>query len=278
MPELPEVETIRRSLEPLIIGKRILKAKLNYPNLLKNALVEEFENELKDQIFTSISRRGKYLMFNFESDLKMIIHLRMTGQLRYEKENDKIIKHTHIIFDLDDNHQLRYNDVRKFGMVYIGTFEEVINQSGWHKLGPEPLSKEFGFKCFYEILSSSPKRRIKALLLDQKKIAGIGNIYADEMLFRSKVHPLSLSGAIPKDVARFLYKQMREVLKLGIENRGTTLNDYVDGFGNTGSFQFSLKAYGRENELCESCLKEITKIKVAGRSSHICNNCQIKYK
>jgi len=277
MPELPEVETIRRSLEPLIKGKKILKAKLNYPNLLKNALVEEFENELMGQIFSSINRRGKYLMFNFESDLKMIIHLRMTGQLRYEEKDKELIKHTHIIFDLDDNHQLRYVDVRKFGMINIGSFNEVVNQSGWHKLGPEPLSKDLTFDDFFAILQESPTKRIKALLLDQHKIAGIGNIYADEMLFRSKIHPLSLSGSIPKDIARLLYEQMRKVLKLGIENRGTTLNDYVDGFGNTGSFQFSLKAYGRENELCEYCLREISKIKVAGRSSHICNNCQIKY-
>ncbi|MFP4457362.1 MAG: bifunctional DNA-formamidopyrimidine glycosylase/DNA-(apurinic or apyrimidinic site) lyase [Clostridia bacterium] len=277
MPELPEVETIRRSLEPLIEGQKIISASINYPNLLKNALVEEFKNELKNQVLQSIGRRGKYLIFNFESKLKMIVHLRMTGQLRYEKKGSKILKHTHIIIKLNSDYELRYVDVRKFGMIYIGTYDEVVNQSGWHKLGPEPLSNEFSFNYFDKILKKYSNKRIKALLLDQHAIAGIGNIYADEMLFRSKIHPLSLSGCIPIDVAKKLYEEMKEVLTLGIENHGTTLNDYVDGFGNTGSFQFSLKAYGREDLPCEYCLREISKIKVAGRSSHICNNCQIRY-
>lgn len=276
MPELPEVETIRRSLNPLIKGGEILNAKINYPNLLKNCSKKEFENKLAGQIFESIDRRGKYLMFNFESNLKMIVHLRMTGQLRYEKKSTDPIKHTHIFFELDSDHELRYVDVRKFGMIYIGSYDEVVTQSSWHKLGPEPLLEKFSFEEFFEILNEYPKKQIKALLLDQHVIAGIGNIYADEMLFRSRIHPLSLSGSIPKEASKKLYRQMREVLKLGIENHGTTLNDYVDGLGDKGSFQFSLQAYGREGQQCE-CSKEISKIKVAGRSSHICNNCQVKY-
>lgn len=277
MPELPEVETIRRTLIPLIKGKTITEASINYPNLLKNALPEEFERKLLGQTFNDILRRGKYLMFVFESDFRMIVHLRMTGQLRYEKKQVKPKKHTHFILKLDSNYELRYVDVRKFGMIYIGAFNEVVNQSGWHKLGPEPLSEDMNFDSFYDILNKYPNKAIKALLLDQRCIAGIGNIYADEALYRSKTHPLSLSGLIPKEVAKELLQQIQEVLRLGIENQGTTLNDYVDGLGNTGSFQFLLKAYDREDELCERCFNEISKIRVAGRGSHICNSCQIKY-
>jgi len=277
MPELPEVETVKRSLEPLIKGEQVINAKINYPNLLKNSSSEKFEEKLEGQIFSSICRRGKYLMFNFDSSLKMIVHLGMSGQLRYEKKNTDPKKHTHVFLELDSEYELRYVDVRKFGRIYIGTYDEVINESSWHKLGPEPLSKEFSFEEFFQVLNDYPKKKIKAVLLDQHAIAGIGNIYADEMLFRSKIHPRSLSGSIPKEIAKKLYKQMREVLKLGIENHGTTLNDYVDGLGDEGSFQFSLKAYGREGQECEYCSQEISKIKVAGRSTHICTNCQVKY-
>ncbi len=277
MPELPEVETIKRSLSQLIIGQKITKASINYPNLLKNCLPEEFEKELVGQVFKDITRRGKYLMFEFESDLRLIVHLRMTGQLRYEKNSNLIHKHNHFILDLEKSNQLRYVDVRKFGMIYLGTYDEVINDSGWHRLGPEPLSEEFLPSTLLGILKKYSGRKIKALLLDQNIIAGIGNIYADEALYKSKIHPESLAGCIPEDKVSILYQNLREVLRLGIENRGTTLNDYVDGFGNTGSFQFSLLAYGQENKPCSYCGREISKIKVAGRSSHICNTCQNKY-
>lgn len=277
MPELPEVETVRRSLLSLLKGQKIVKASINYPNLLKNTLPEIFENELVNQVFLDIIRRGKYLMFIFDSDLRMIVHLRMTGQLRYERRSANLHKHNHFILDLDSGDQLRYVDVRKFGMIYLGTFDEVVNDSGWHRLGPEPLENNFTVEDFTKILNRYPKRKIKALLLDQQVIAGIGNIYADEALFRSRIHPLSLSGCIPLDKAHDLYAKLQEVLKLGIENRGTTLNDYVDGFGETGSFQFSLMVYGQESKPCFYCGREISKIKAAGRSSHICSTCQVKY-
>ncbi|QOR36445.1 DNA-formamidopyrimidine glycosylase [Clostridium sp. 'deep sea'] len=277
MPELPEVETIRRSLLPLLKGKKIKSAKLTHAKLLKNAEAHLFSELLQDRIFESINRRGKYLMFHLDKDLRLLVHLRMTGQLRFEDPETELKKHNHFIIDLDNGKQLRFVDVRKFGMLYIGDEDEVSKSSGWHRLGPEPLAEQFTFECFNEILNKQRKRNIKALLLDQHMIAGLGNIYTDEALFRASIHPLSTAGKIPEQKRRALHQSIKDVLNDGIEHRGTTLNDYVDGFGKTGSFQFLLQVYGRKNELCLTCGHPIDRIKVAGRSTHFCEICQERY-
>ncbi len=277
MPELPEVETIRRSLLPLLKGKKIKSAVLTHSKLLKNAEPGEFSSQLYGKTFQDIIRRGKYLMFYFEDQLRLLVHLRMTGQLRLEGSEIELKKHNHFVIDLDDGQQLRFVDTRKFGMLYIGSEESVSTQSGWHKLGPEPLSDKFSLEDFAAILQKRPKRRIKALLLDQHLIAGLGNIYVDEGLFRAGIHPQSLAGNIPPPKQHDLYQAIRAVLADGIEHRGTTLNDYVDGFGQTGSFQFQLQVYGRAGQPCRECESTVQRIKVAGRSTHVCEACQVMF-
>ena len=278
MPELPEVETIRRSLFPLVIGHKVVRASLTYAKLLKNAEPEEFSLMLEDQTFTDIKRRGKYMMFCFDSDLRLIVHLRMTGQLRYEDPAVELRKHNHFILDLDNGMQLRYVDTRKFGMLYLGSEDQVINDSGWHRLGPEPLDDAFTLDAFRTIVQRYPHRKIKGLLLDQHMLAGLGNIYTDEALFKAKIHPRSLAGCIAEEAVEALYHAIRTVLAAGIEHRGTSMNDYVDGFGKMGSFQEQLHVYRQTGAPCTLCGNPITRLKVAGRSSHVCVKCQQEYK
>ncbi len=276
MPELPEVETVRRSLLTLLIGKEIVGADLGYPPLLKNATSADFA-ALTGQRILNIIRRGKYLMFLFSGDKALIVHLRMTGQLRYEAANEPMMKHTHFVMELNDGHELRFVDPRKFGMLYLGSSGQVMADSAWSKLGPEPLAQDFTAADFTALLAQGKARAIKGWLLDQHKIAGVGNIYADEALFCAGVNPLSHCSAIPEAVGEKLFYCLREVLEKGIENRGTSLNDYVDGLGQQGSFQFQLKAYGREGEACYNCGEKIIREKVGGRSSSHCPSCQVFY-
>lgn len=276
MPELPEVETIRRSLTDLIVGKTIESAQITYPKLLKNASPEKFERDLPGRTIAAVKRRGKYLLIEFQDDYVMIIHLRMTGQLRYEKPETPLRKHTHFVLQLSDGHQLRFVDTRKFGMIFIGSREQAEHDAGLHRLGPEPLSDDFSVEYLTEVLQGTA-RKVKSVLLDQQKIAGLGNIYVDESLFRAGIHPESTACCLPPEKVRQLHHSIRQVLRDGIEHRGTTLNDYVDGFGRQGEFQFQLNVYGRKEKPCPVCGAAILKCRVMQRGTHLCPVCQVKY-
>ncbi len=273
MPELPEVETIRRSLEANLRGKTFVGVEVFLDSMIKGADPGMLASQLEGKKITSIERRGKYLIIQLTGGQTMVIHLRMTGQLLYCGPEQEKPKHTHLVFHLNDQHEIRFIDQRQFGRVYLVPSQELDSISGLKNLGVEPLSEAFT-RAFFRKELRNKRTKIKPLLLDQTFIAGIGNIYADEALFRARINPERIASTLdPREVAR-LYLGIREVLNEGIENKGTTVRDYVDGDGNRGSNQSNLRVYGREGEPCEKCGKPIERKTIGGRSSHYCPKCQ----
>jgi len=203
----------------------------------------------------------------------MVIHLRMTGQLMYCEADREKAKHTHVVFHLNDKCQLRFIDQRQFGKVHFLKAKELDTISGLKTLGVEPLSDDFTRDYFRKSLRTR-RQKIKPLLLDQTFIAGIGNIYADEALFRARINPERVASTLgPRESSR-LSQAIREVLLEGINNKGTTIKDYIDGEGNRGSNQDNLRVYGRDGQDCVKCGREIQKKVIGGRSSHYCPKCQ----
>lgn len=273
MPELPEVETVRRTLEEQAAGKEIIGIEIFMAKIIKMPSIEEFRRQIIDKTIIKVDRRGKYLLVRLSGDMTLVVHLRMTGQLIYCPQEQEIIKHTHIIFNLNNAYHLRYIDQRQFGTLNLAANQEVANLSGIRTLGPEPLEGEFS-KEYLDNYLTNKKTKIKALLLDQTFVAGLGNIYADEALFTAGIHPERLAGTLNSSEKSRLYMAIKEVLAEGIKYRGTTLKDYVDAEGKRGGFQNRLKSYGREGKPCVVCGNNIIKKKVGGRSSSYCPNCQ----
>jgi len=277
MPELPEVETVRRSLEPNLLGKKIIKVEVNLPKLIKIPAgdVQGFKNSLIGSTFKEIKRRGKYLLFIFDNDMTMVIHLRMTGRLLYVEKDVPVQKHTHLIFSLDDGHELRFHDIRQFGLIYLVPSQEIHLIEGLRTMGPEPLSEDFSLQCFQDALKGK-KQRVKVFLLDQRCVAGIGNIYADEILFQAGIHPDETVDKLTPEKEKALWEAIKDRLEAGVEHRGTSIKDYVDGFGQAGTFQYQLRVYGKAGQACPKCGTQIERIKVGGRSTAYCPNCQKK--
>lgn len=203
----------------------------------------------------------------------MVIHLRMTGQLIYAEKDLPLKKHTHVIFELDNDQELRFTDQRRFGRIWLVRDEELLDISGLSSLGPEPLSEEFCLEDLAEKLARR-KTRIKALLLDQRCIAGIGNIYADEILFRSQIHPERTADSLSDEEKSRLFSEVRNTLREAVEHRGTTFSDYVDGRGEKGSHQNYLKVYQQVGKKCSRCGAIIERVKVGSRSAYHCSGCQ----
>ncbi|MDS1030750.1 DNA-formamidopyrimidine glycosylase [Bacillota bacterium LX-D] len=273
MPELPEVETVRRSLEKRLLGRKIKKVNIFMPKLIKIPGPEDFERGLEGARIDALKRRGKYLLICLSTGFIWVTHLRMTGQLIYSRPNDEVQKHTHLIFELDNGDQLRYVDIRRFGTIYLLKPEEFSLVKGLRELGPEPLGDDFSFEKFSNELKNK-KGKLKQLLLDQRFIAGIGNIYADEILFDAGLQPERLANTLNDDELQKLYRSIRSVLQLGIANRGTSMRNYVDGDGRTGDFQKLLKVYGKGGQPCPKCGRILLKQRVGGRSSCYCKHCQ----
>jgi formamidopyrimidine-DNA glycosylase len=274
MPELPEVETVRRSLEPVILHQPIKRVDVHYERILQHVSVQDFRDLLTGNQFLQISRRGKYLIFSLENDWELVAHLRMTGRLIFVSDTQiPLEKHTSVVFDLGSAGALRFEDVRKFATIDLvpkGDYEQI---KGLHTLGVEPLSPEFSLSVFQELLEGR-STKIKGLLLDQTKIAGLGNIYADESLFMAGIHPERPACSLTSQEQQLLHSAIREVLTLAIENQGTTLRDYRTGYGLEGSFQNKLLIYGKKGEECPRCKAKLEHRKVAGRTSHFCPSCQ----
>lgn len=274
MPELPEVETVRRSLEPVILHQPIKRVDVHYERILQHVSVQDFRDLLTGNQFLQISRRGKYLIFSLENDWELVAHLRMTGRLIFVSDTQiPLEKHTSVVFDLGSAGALRFEDVRKFATIDLvpkGDYEQI---KGLHTLGVEPLSPEFSLSVFQELLEGR-STKIKGLLLDQTKIAGLGNIYADESLFMAGIHPERPACSLTSQEQQLLHSAIREVLTLAIENQGTTLRDYRTGYGLEGSFQNKLLIYGKKGEECPRCQAKLEHRKVAGRTSHFCPSCQ----
>lgn len=273
MPELPEVETVRRTLLPVTKGKQIEEAKIYYPRVLPKNETEDFLADLERHTIIDIVRRGKYLIFNLDSPLKLIIHLRMTGQLIFQPDGEvPLVKHTSATFRFSDQSELRFVDQRKFGTIYLLPESEYFRITGLYTIGPEPLSSDFSQEYFAE--KTKKQRLIKTILLDQKIIAGLGNIYVDEALFRAQVHPTRQGSSLTDQEIELLYNSIIAVLEEAIASHGTTIKDYRTGSGDTGQFQNKLRVYRKTGQACETCGSVIERIKVGGRSSHYCPSCQ----
>lgn len=272
MPELPEVETIRRSLEPLLLNQQIRQAHLYLAKAFKTGTAEEFSQVLAGAEIRQLLRRGKHLIIRFEQGMDLVVHLRMTGRLLYVDNEVQLPKHTTACWELTNGKKLVFEDTRKFGTLHLVPAGEWEAVSSLKDIGVEPLGAYFTFDYFYQGLQR--KTKIKVLLLDQTFIAGLGNIYVDESLFQAGIHPERPADSLSKPEAKRLHQAIRQTVELGVKHRGTSISDYLDGLGHPGEFQNFLAVYQRTAELCPKCETPIARIKIGGRSSHFCPNCQ----
>ena len=276
MPEMPEVETVRRTLLPLIKGKTIKEVTVWYPKIITGD-AKEFARQLTGKKIENIDRYAKYLLIRLNNNLTIVSHLRMEGKYRLVKINTKKDKHDHVQIVFKDNSALRYNDVRKFGrmqLIKTGTERE---KTGIGKLGVEPNSAAFTVSYLQNGLARK-KKNIKNTLLDQSIVAGLGNIYVDEVLWETKIHPLSQANTIPAEKISQLHDNINSLIELAIAERGTTIHTYLDANGKTGGFQKMLQVYGHKGEPCVRCGTPLEKIKVNGRGTTFCPKCQVIYK
>ena len=272
MPELPEVETIRRDLEHKIVGHRIMGVDVAWERQVGYPSVPEFQALLPGRRVESVGRRAKYLLPELSGGATLLVHLKMTGQLLYVAADTPPNPYTRVLFHLDRGMQLRFVDVRKFGRVYL-IEDSVQSFSKIAKLGPEPLEEAFTAAALRALLRGRTGR-IKPLLMNQEFLAGMGNIYVDEALFRAGLHPLRSSASLTsRDVAR-LHQAIRDVLLESIANRGSSIDDYRDADGQKGYHHVYLRVYGRAGEPCEACGRPIAKTVIGGRGTHFCPRCQ----
>jgi formamidopyrimidine-DNA glycosylase len=288
MPELPEVETVRRGLHELIIGKVVTKVTHDTPKGFPNATNDVTQFLINARI-TDVRRRAKVLMIDLSSDYSLIIHLKMTGQLVYVASNtrfgaghpsDSLVgelpdKSTRVTLEFSDDSKLFFNDQRKFGWVRLMPTLEIPNIDFMKKVGPEPLDADFTVEQFTERFARRGRTNIKAALLDQSIVAGIGNIYADETLWGAKVHPKRLVNTLTKEEFEALYHEMRAVMTLAIEKGGSSNHTYVNAEGKKGSYMDFARAFRREGLPCPRCGTTIEKLRVAGRGTHVCPHCQV---
>lgn len=287
MPELPEVETVKRGLCKLIIGRKILVIKHDNPKSFPNTITD-VKQFLVNSVVKDVRRRAKVLLIDLSTDYTLVIHLKMTGQLVFvdNKErfgaghpNDSLVgvlpdKSTRVTFDFADGSHLFFNDQRKFGWVRLMPTLEVPNIDFMKKVGPEPLEADFTASEFAERFKKRARTTIKAAILDQTVIAGVGNIYADESLWGAKIHPKRLVSTITSAEFKKLYTEVRLVMNLSIEKGGSTNRNYVNAEGKKGSYMDFARVFRREGLPCPRCGTTIIKIRVAGRGTHICPHDQ----
>lgn len=271
MPELPEVETIRRDLEPLITGRTITGIEVDPGTimLLAGAPLEALRANLLGRTFVSMGRRGKYLLLGLDDGRVLVMHLRMTGRLIWRLHDDPPEKYERAKLELDDGHDLRWADLRKFGTWRIvASAAEVVA-----KLGPEPIDSDFTLKQFRAALSGRTAP-VKAVLLDQRRLSGLGNIYVDEALFEAHIRPDTPAGWLSPAATKRLFASSRAVLERGIANRGASFQDYVDGQGRKGSQHMFVQVFRRDGKPCYTCGTVIQRTVVGGRGTHFCPKCQ----
>jgi formamidopyrimidine-DNA glycosylase len=275
VPELPEVETVRRRIAPVLEGRRFERVEIHDPRLVRPYEPAEVAAELEGERVSAVERRGKYLLVWFESGRVLLIHLRMTGSLRHGVELvDGLHEdpHRRAVVRLDDGSDVVYRDVRRFGtwlLLEPGELEAYLEA----RIGDEPLDVLFTAARLGERLA---RRRapVKAALLDQRTLAGMGNIYVDEALWRARIHPLRPAESLERNELRRLHRGIRAALEHGIARQGSTLRDYALPDGRSGSMQDELRVYGREGEPCDRCGTTIAKTRVAGRGTWFCPTCQ----
>jgi formamidopyrimidine-DNA glycosylase len=274
VPELPEVETVRRQIAPVLVGARIRQASIFDPRLVRPFAPDLVAAELEGERVASVDRRGKYLIVRFESGRALLVHLRMTGSFRVVPAGEVAgdAPHLRAVLRLDNGSDVAYRDVRRFGtweLFEAGELEPHL--SG--KLGPEPLGP-FSARALAQRLTAR-RTSLKASLLDQRTIAGLGNIYVDEALWHARLHPLRPARELGGDETESLHRAIRKVLRLGIERQGASLRDYSTPSGDPGGMQHEFRAYGRGGEPCDRCGASIAKTRVTGRGTWYCPRCQV---
>lgn len=287
MPELPEVETVCRGLHQLIIGRAIRAVEHDTPKSFPNATAD-VKSFLIGATITNVRRRAKVLLIDLSTDYTLVIHLKMTGQLVFRGEavfgaghpsaslvGELPDRSTRVTIAFSDNSHLYFNDQRKFGWMKLLPTLEVPNIDFMKKVGPEPLEAEFTAMQFTQAFARRPKTSIKAALLDQTVVAGVGNIYADESLWGAKIHPKRLVGSITPEEFSVLYTELRAVMNMAIQKGGSTDKNYVNAEGKRGSYLDFARVFHRQGQPCPRCGTTIVKFKAAGRGTHICPHCQL---
>lgn len=269
MPELPEVETVVRSIRPGIVGRTIANIRVGRKKL-RQPWLKNWNQLVTGRRVVELSRRGKWIILKLDAGA-LLAHLGMTGQLTVGPANKTIESHTHLIFDLGANRQLQFRDPRRFGSVRY--FAEVAELTAFlnARLGPEPFVID---PTYWRDALRGTRRSIKAALLDQAIVAGVGNIYADESLFAARIHPATAANRLTPRQATALRQAVAKILTFAIERRGSSIRDYLDGNGQRGQFQNEFRVYGRYEEPCQRCRAVIERIRLAGRSTHFCPRCQ----
>jgi len=272
MPEMPEVETIKRDLEKKMKGKKIERVIIKNEKSVKLPSSTEFIRRMEGKVFTSVERKGKFLLLGLDSEDSLIIHLKLTGRLIYSKKGEEL-DYTRVVFIFQDHTQLNFTDVRGFGGMWLIPDREFQRIPALDNLGPEPLEEDFTVAKFRELLKGK-KGKIKSLLMDQEFMAGIGNIYSQEALFLSQIHPERSPSSLADGEVEKLYKNLRQILKKAISYRGSSVDAYVDLEGKKGSFESQLEVYGRKGKPCFKCGTTLKRIEVSGRGTYFCPNCQ----
>ena len=273
MPELPEIETVKNTLMPLVCGKHIIDCKLIQETVIKHPQPTLFCQRIAGRLIQNLARRGKYLLIHLDDGAILVVHLRMSGRLLCTPASHPLKPHTHVIFSIEDGWELRFTDTRRFGCLWLIGSEETDDFTGMATLGIEPLSSEF---CAAYLQNTLGKRRItiKQGILDQHVLAGLGNIYADESLFAAQICPYRAANTLNQAEWQRLAAVIPVILLAAIEHNGTTFRDYLDGEGKEGENLPFLKAYGRAGQPCLNCGAPLIKIKVGGRGTAYCPNCQ----
>lgn len=288
MPELPEVETVRRGLQRLIVGKKVVAASADTAKGFPNAPTD-VDGFLIGATITAIRRRAKVLLIDLSTDYSLMVHLKMTGQMVYVSSNDRFgaghpndslvnelpDRSTRVTLEFEDGSRLFFNDQRKFGWMRLLPTAEIESEPFMQKVGPEPLASDFTAEQFAARFLRRPKTNIKAALLDQAVVAGIGNIYADEALWGARVHPQRLVNTLTDAEFASIYQEVRTVMSLAIEKGGSSNHTYVNAEGKKGSYMDFARVFRREGLACPRCGTTIEKVRVAGRGTHICPQCQI---
>jgi len=272
MPELPEVETIRRGLNGKVKGRRIKDITISLPKVVRrHASKKEVINRTRGKMVVNVGRRGKALLFILNSSDVLVFRLGMTGQMLWSHHQFPLNedKHTHVIIDFGKGERILFRDIRKFGEVFLAKEEDLEEKLN---MGVEPLDRRFTTRILQQITSSPVK--IKRLLMDQKKIAGIGNIYSDEILFEAGIHPLKPASLIKDRELKMLHRAIVSILKEAIACKGDTIAQYRNAFGESGYYQNFHRVYQREGENCHRCNTPIKRIKLSGRSCYFCSSCQ----
>jgi formamidopyrimidine-DNA glycosylase len=287
MPELPEVETVKLGLNRLLPGREVAAVQFDWPKSFPNAEAD-VETFLVGAEVVQVRRRAKVLIIDLSTKYSLVIHLKMTGQLVFRGEaeafgaghpNGSLVgelpdRSTRVTLEFTDGSRLYFNDQRKFGWMRLLPTVEIENLDFFQKVGPEPLSTDFGWQQFRERLLRRKNTNIKAALLDQTVIAGVGNIYADESLWGAMIHPGSRVAALSDEQFKTLYEELVMVLELSIEKGGSTDKNYVDAEGKRGSYLTFARVFRREGQTCPRCGTVIVKTRVAGRGTHFCPHCQ----